>query len=237
MNVFIVLAFLFFIGSIIGWVIELLFRRFFSAKKWINPGFLVGPYLPLYGLGVMGLFLISSLNFSFIGNDTLETILILIIMAIIMTFIEYLTGLFFLKVMNIRLWDYSDRLLNIQGLICPLFSMFWAIIGCIYYFFINPYIINALTWLSNNLAFSFVIGFFYGVLMIDVGYSFHLATKIKSFAKEHEIVVKYEKLKENVRNYIDEAKEKVHFFQPFKTAGTLKETLLRYKDKIFKEKR
>jgi len=36
---------------VFGWVLELLFRRFFSGTnpehRWINPGFCVGPYLPL----------------------------------------------------------------------------------------------------------------------------------------------------------------------------------------------
>ena len=59
MDLFLCMAVLFAVGSIIGWIIELLFRRFFSSKKWINPGFLVGPVLPLYGFGVMGLFLVS----------------------------------------------------------------------------------------------------------------------------------------------------------------------------------
>ena len=49
MNMFLTLAFLFFIGSVIGWILELFYRRMISSKKWINPGFLVGPYLPLYG--------------------------------------------------------------------------------------------------------------------------------------------------------------------------------------------
>ena len=53
MNLFLTLAFLFFIGAITGWVIEVLFRRFLSSanpeRKWINPGFCTGPYLPLYG--------------------------------------------------------------------------------------------------------------------------------------------------------------------------------------------
>ena len=30
MNLFLKLAYLFFIGSVLGWVLELLFRRFFS---------------------------------------------------------------------------------------------------------------------------------------------------------------------------------------------------------------
>ena len=42
MNLFLTIAFLFFIGSMAGWVIEVVFRRFFSSanpeRKWINPG-------------------------------------------------------------------------------------------------------------------------------------------------------------------------------------------------------
>ena len=56
MNLFLTLAYLFFIGSTLGWVAELLYRRFLSGanpeRKWINPGFCVGPYVPLYGSGL-----------------------------------------------------------------------------------------------------------------------------------------------------------------------------------------
>lgn len=66
MNFFLTLAFLFFIGSTIGWGIEVIFRRFFSSanpeRKWINPGFLNGPYLPLYGFGLCFLYLLASLE-------------------------------------------------------------------------------------------------------------------------------------------------------------------------------
>ena len=55
MSYILILAFLFFAGCLIGWGIEVIFRRFEpsnKARKWINPGFLIGPYLPLYGLPV-----------------------------------------------------------------------------------------------------------------------------------------------------------------------------------------
>ena len=51
---------LFVVGSLIGWVIELFFRRFVSQKKWMNPGFLTGPYLPIYGFGVLVLYGVSN---------------------------------------------------------------------------------------------------------------------------------------------------------------------------------
>lgn len=62
MNLFLTLAFLFCIGSILGWVLEVVFRRFFSAHHWVNPGFLIGPYLPLYGSSLCVLYLLAELE-------------------------------------------------------------------------------------------------------------------------------------------------------------------------------
>lgn len=65
MSLFLTLAYLFFIGSVFGWVLELFFRKFFSSAnpkhKWINPGFCVGPYVPLYGSGLCILCLMAAL--------------------------------------------------------------------------------------------------------------------------------------------------------------------------------
>ncbi len=46
-------SFLFLTGSLAGWVIEVFFRRTVSQKRWMNPGFLNGPYLPLYGFSTV----------------------------------------------------------------------------------------------------------------------------------------------------------------------------------------
>ena len=51
--------------------IEVIFRRFEpsnKARKWINPGFLIGPYLPLYGLRALHLYLLAGLE-KFIHTD------------------------------------------------------------------------------------------------------------------------------------------------------------------------
>lgn len=66
MNLFLSLAYLFFIGSVLGWILELFFRKYFSGSnpehKWINPGFCTGPYVPLYGFGLCILYLLVSLG-------------------------------------------------------------------------------------------------------------------------------------------------------------------------------
>lgn len=204
MELFLMLAFLFFIGSISGWIIELIFRRFILRDKLvINPGFLVGPYLPIYGFGLCIFFLLSQIN--------LNGILVILIMAAAVTLVEYIAGLIFIKRMGIMLWDYSANWGNIDGVICPLFSFFWLIAAAIYYYFINPYILTSLAWLHNNLAFSFFIGMFFGIIIIDFAYSTNLVVKIKKLAKEMNLVVKYDELKLAIAEGIKKRKEKYSF--------------------------
>lgn len=224
-----VASFLFITGSMLGWVIEVLFRRCFTAKKWINPGFLTGPYLPLYGFGVAGLFAVSFLPVD-TGMPWLDSLLIVLIMGVFMTLIEYVAGLIFIKGMKIKLWDYSDRWGNIQGIICPLFSLIWTVIGAFFYFVIRPYAIDAVAWFVRNLGFSFVVGVFTGFFIIDLAHSFNLSAKIRKFAKEHNIVVSFEKLKEKVRDKSVEEKERVSFVFPFKSTRSLDEHLNNYSD-------
>ena len=113
MSTLLVLAFLFFVGSLLGWVIEVIFRRFFSAnnpsRKWINPGFLIGPYIPLYGFSLMTLFVFSWIPVGFIHNLLIQKLLLFALMALAVTLMEYLAGIIFIKGMNIKLWDYSNE--------------------------------------------------------------------------------------------------------------------------------
>ena len=107
MNLFLTLAFLFFIGAITGWVIEVLFRRFLSSanpeRKWINPGFCTGPYLPLYGVGLCMLYLIASLEqYNIVKDSFWNKAILFLMMAIFMTVIEYIAGIFILKISKVK---------------------------------------------------------------------------------------------------------------------------------------
>lgn len=237
MNIVLILAFLFFIGSVIGWVIELIYRRLFSpvdgVKKWVNPGFLVGPYLPLYGFGLCMLYLLASLEkYGGIENVILEKIVLFAVMAVFMTLIEFIAGEIFIRGLKVELWDYSDEWGNIKGIICPKFSFFWAILGALYYFLVHPRILTALNWLSENLAFSFFIGFFFGVFVLDFCYSVHIVAKIRRFAEEYEIVVKYDELKEHINNSRRLLREKQKFIFAFATEIPFTEHLRQYAVKV-----
>ena len=223
MSIFLTLAYLFFIGSVFGWVLELFYRNLTQKhSKWINPGFCTGPYLPIYGFGLCLLFLLASLErFRLIRNPFWNKALLFLFMAAGMTLIEYLAGLFCLKFLKVRLWDYSSLRGNVQGLICPLFSFFWTVLGAVYYFFIHPHILDSLYWLSRNLAFSFFIGMFYGILLIDAAHSCNLAVRLKQFAEENDIIVRYEALKDHILASHERSKETYRFFRPFREVKPL----------------
>lgn len=230
MELFLVLTFLFYVGSLIGWGIEVVWRRFFSKnnpeRKWINPGFLHGPYLPLYGFSLCLLFVLSFINVSFVSQVWLQEITLFILMALCITVLEYIAGLVFIKGMRIKLWDYSACRGNIQGIICPQYTFYWVLLSAAYYFLVHPHILNWLYWFTNHLAFCLVIGFFYGVFAVDLCYTFKISAKIMEFAKEKNITVRYENIKLLIQKKNEELREKQHFLLPFKTEKhSLQETL------------
>lgn len=241
MDRFLTLAFLFFIGSVCGWVLELFFRRFISTanpeRRWINPGFCTGPYLPLYGSGLCLLYLIASMEpLNMIADPVLNKAALFAMMAFTMTAIEYIAGICALKWTKVRLWDYSREWGNIQGIICPKFSAAWALLGALYYFFVHPYILDALRWLSQNLAFSFFVGQFFGVFIIDAAHSAQLLAKLKKFADENDVIVRYESIKSHIRGAQEAAKKKYRFFSPFRSEQPLGEHLRALRDSFEKQK-
>ncbi len=230
MPLFLIFAYLFFLGSVAGWVLEVFFRRFFSRanpeRRWINPGFCTGPWLPLYGSGLCILYLLTFLESADLIRDPVwKRIALFAVMALAMTGIEYVAGLLALRVAKVRLWDYTDQWGNIQGIICPKFSLAWALLGALYYFLIHPRILHALDWLSQNLAFSFFIGLFFGFFILDVVNSANLTAKLRRFAAENDVVVRFDAVKESIRKRKEAARQKYRFLRPLHTDVPLPEIL------------
>lgn len=229
MSNFLVFVFIFFIGSTIGWFFELILRRLYH-KKWVNPGFLVGPYLPIYGFGLV---LFTILHIDLVQFD-LNPIVNMFIMGFVTTSLELGTGIIFIKWLKVKLWDYSDRWLNYQGIICPLFSLIWSLLGGLYYYFVADHMLYAISWFSENLSFSFILGIFFGTIIIDFVYSTNVIVKVRKFAKDNKILVKYEEFKCHIHDIQKDLEEKYSFLFPFKQTKSLKEYLYDYLEKITK---
>lgn len=232
---FFTLAYLFFLGSISGWVLEVFYRRYFSSvnpeRKWINPGACTGPYLPLYGCGLCILYSLAQMESGFFPESTAwSRLLTFAVMTVCMTAIEYFAGICSLKFAKVRLWDYSNEWGNVQGIICPKFSLAWGVISICYYLFLHPYILQLIQWINCNIYFNFAIGVFYGIFCVDVADSIQLVAKLKKYADENHIIIRFEAIKAEVRRRHDEAKTKYHFFRPFQTVIPLSEHLRNLKD-------
>lgn len=235
MNIPLILAFIFFAGSLIGWGLEFCFRNLISHKGpkygfFINPGFCRGPYLPIYGVGMVTMFVVSYLLTPDVGvyavSHPVVIIMVVIGIGICMSLIELIGGWMLLKFCNMRLWDYRDKRFNIKGYICLEFSLIWMTLGAIYYLVIHPLVIDGLIWLSNNLAFSFFIGLFFGFFIIDLYLSNMDAKIVKEFGNDNEVIIKYDELKALVQQRQAEKLKKTTFFNQTHEKGMeLKESL------------
>ena len=123
--------FYFIIYSFLGYIIETIFGVITTGKLECRQSFLYGPFLGIYGLG--GCILIIFIKYFSKNNFTIFCGGC-IIGAITEYFVSYVTDVF----LHTKWWDYSDRLLNINGRICLLYTIFWGILTLILIKFINP---------------------------------------------------------------------------------------------------
>ena len=207
MKYLVIISTLFAIGSLIGWIIELFFRRFVSQKKWMNPGFLTGPYLPIYGFGVLVLYAVSNIPLG-ITNQIADIIVRILIIGVGMTVVEFIAGLIFIKGLKVKLWDYSDRKGNIMGIICPSFSLIWLVVGSLYYFLLNPFLVEGISWISENLIYTYFVGMVMGAMAVDFAYSIHLATKLKEYKEIANL--RFEDFKKELKNRLKNIRKNIN---------------------------
>ena len=231
---FLLYLFLFLVADVIGYFIEVLYRRFFSAKKWVNPGFMKGPWLPLYGFGSCIMFTYCWLMLVYfplperahfynptgqLFNSTTQwgpnvyDLIPISIMGISLIVLELVAGLIFVKGFKVKLWDYSNMKGNIQGVICPLFDIIWIGVAILYYYFINPYLYKLTVDVYNLIVDQsgyvkvlpiFFFGVIFGVMLYDFVSSLGLFSKVRSYVKKSGIEVNYNR-------FVYEQKEKLSY--------------------------
>ena len=122
--------FMFFVYAFLGWVVEVAFHVI-TKGKFINRGFLDGPYCPIYGFGVTAiLYVLAPLMRNLPAVFGLS--------IVITTLIELVGGFVLMKLFHKRWWDYSGEKHNIKGYICPKFSVYWGIGALIVVEIVHP---------------------------------------------------------------------------------------------------
>lgn len=166
---------LFLIYSFIGWFYEVLLTLV-KKKKFINRGFLIGPYCPIYGVG--------SLFVIFLLNDYLDKPFGLFILSIVICSIVEYTGSFLLeKIFKTSWWDYSSQKFNINGRIC-LETMIPFGLGCMLIMYIvNPFFVSILIKIPKVVA-NIIAVILLILFIIDFTVSFQIIWKFKKISDD-----------------------------------------------------
>ncbi len=126
--VFIFLIFL--ISCFVGWAYEEIFY-WITEGMLRNRGILYGPWLPIYGVGALVIYMAKPLK---------KYPPILFIVCLVGTgIVEFVIGWCAIHIFGLRLWDYSGLFLNIQGLVCLRSVISFAILGVIFHYLIEPF--------------------------------------------------------------------------------------------------
>ena len=183
--------------STIGWFIEVIYRSW-KAKKFVNPGLMLGCTLPVYGIGGIILNLLASLKL--VNNIYLNYFLLSLIAMFLLSFIEFLGGLFLEKCFKIKLWDYSTNKYNLKGIICLRMSIIWGIASLFYFIFVNNFL-NEITFLFLEFKYSnFLLGIYVGFFLFDFYFSIKLLIKIKEYSIKQKKIINFEMLKMQARD-------------------------------------
>jgi len=171
------IIFYFFIYAFFGWIIEFLYKSI-KFKKIVNPGFLTGPFVPVYGIGALLILVFDyylKFYIPFWGR--------LIIYSIMLNILEYYTGALLEEIFHIKLWDYSNMFLNIKGRICLLHTIYWVLLSCLLILFIEPFIFK-MGKSINDKYLIIINNFLISYLVIDLLYSIKLMNNLILFIKK-----------------------------------------------------
>lgn len=126
----------FFAFSLVGWLWEVSLHLV-NDGQFVNRGVLHGPWLPVYGSGVV---LIVIMLYRFRKNVPLEFFSAIVLCGIV----EYFTSLYLELTKGMRWWDYSGYFLNINGRICAEGLLIFGLGGLAAVYILVPLLDNRL---------------------------------------------------------------------------------------------
>ena len=142
-------AFMFIMGSFIGWIMEIGFK-FFSGQSLDKAGMGKLPFCALYGTGTLLLYLMISKN-------TENIILIFLGSMFFLTSLELIAGTILDKIFRLTLWDYTNKTMCINKHICGEFMIFWGSIGVVFIKFLLPFFKQIYTNFDNEIGLVLIV--------------------------------------------------------------------------------
>ena len=126
------LFWVFFLGSILGFVVEGVWHIVLVGEWVDHSATVVGPFCTVYGVGAVAAFLVARMiprrrvGLQFVG------------FAIVGGAVEYFTSLFQERTFGSVSWDYSSHTLNIGGRVSAQMAILWGFLGMVFVGLIYP---------------------------------------------------------------------------------------------------
>lgn len=189
------LVWIFIVYAFIGWCTEVSYATL-DTGKFVNRGFMNGPYCPIYGVGVVIVVAVltplqNNLFILFIGSFLLTSTL------------EFITGFVLEKVFHNKWWDYSDFPFNIKGYVCLKFSIYWGLACTFVMKVVHPIIYDVIVWIPHTFGI-ILVSIIMCIFFVDLGIT--VATIMK-FNKRLKIM---DDMAASIRRLSDEIGENIY---------------------------
>lgn len=211
--------------GVIGWVFESCLVSF-REKRWVNRGFLFGPFIPIYAFGVVAMvFLLKPINdlqpahltLSFLPNGgelaiDYKYFLIFFAGGLVCSTLEVVVSFVMEKLFNMRWWDYTNYRFNLHGRACLSIGALWGMMSVIVITFLHPYLVQLPLSFVDKKVMYIIMLVGYSVLLVDTIFSGIMASKLSSKVqflsqlKEEMELIAERSVKENATEVVDKIK-------------------------------
>ena len=120
---------IFLTGCLVGWLYEEIFY-WITERLLRNRGVLYGPWLPIYGIGALGIYALKPLK--------QHPFLLFLFCVAVTGAAEYIIGYAGIRFFGLRLWDYRGLFLNIGGIICFRSVVSFGLLGLVFHYLLEP---------------------------------------------------------------------------------------------------
>jgi uncharacterized membrane protein len=189
------LVWIFIIYAFIGWCTEVSYAAL-DTGKFVNRGFLNGPYCPVYGCGVV--IVVAVLT------PLKENLLILFAGSFLLTSVlEFITGYILEKVFHNQWWDYSDKPFNIKGYVCLKFSIYWGMACTFIMDVVHPIIYEAIVRIPFKIGVVVLV-------IIMTGFSIDLCVTVTTILKFNRRLKLMDDIAAQIHKLSDEIGENIY---------------------------
>lgn len=120
---------IFLTGCLTGWIYEEIFY-WITEGMLRNRGILYGPWLPIYGVGTLGIYALKPLK--------RRPVLLFLLCVVLTGAVEYMIGYAGIRFFGLRLWDYRGLFWNIGGIICLRSVVSFGLLGLAFHYLLEP---------------------------------------------------------------------------------------------------